>query len=607
MTVSATQVRQGYTGTGITVDFAVPWYFLDDAALLVIRRRISDGVETLQNLGTDYTVTGAGNPAGGMVTMATAPGTGFELWIIHAPALLQPLDLTGGGAFPAQAFEEQLDRFEHQIQRATDLADRTPHLPDTDVDGAGAYDAGGNRLANLADPVNGQDAVTRSYALGAFATASGPAALPPDGSLGNAKWDPTSKLALTNVDDKSVNVATMRQKVDPWPGGVPSLATDADGEIARLRWQIFLLLEFVAGAGSHNFWYENNVVPVPTQISNAIAAAIIGNNELVNGSLLVSQRFPSESATGTIATGIDAYVCDECFIFPTGGTVTWARVSAGLHSAAVSPMGLEFTGAAGITNMRVGFRLGRRMVRKLGALKAAKNVTFGVKVRHSGSTGSITPNLLVRSTSNTGDDSVSTKFATANMTTRITQAFPGALAAGNEVAFTHTFDLGAMTDGQNGVEIYVDLLAMNAATVKFTVTDFWIAAGDISASLLPDDFEATLLRCLPGYQKTFNYATAPAQNAGFPGTLAMTGDDSLQCAFTWQHGVPLRFAPASPTFFVTYNPGAAAATPRNNAGDNGVLGTVSPGEKCSYIRFDSSGSKETDWHIHASADASFYD
>jgi hypothetical protein len=604
MAVTSEQVRVSYAGNDVTVAFAVPFMFHDNAALLVIERSAL-GVETVKVLNTHYTITGEDVITGGTVTMTTAPAAGVTLFIIHDPDLTQVLDLVGGTSLPAESLEAELDRQVHQNQRTRELATRTPRLAETDTDGSGAYNANSNRIANLADPTSGQDAVTRAYALANFATASGPAALPPNGSLTNAMWDTAGDLALTNVD--GLTIAEQQVEVNPL-----ALADSGDllAQLQKIQFQILAILNNLdAGARAHA--YEAVGTNVPTQITASIAAAVVGGNELVNGSLLVSQRFPSETATGT-NTGFDAYVCDEWFVYPTGGVVTWRRtaVAADLHSAARSPLGLEFDGAAGMTNMRFGTRLGRSKVRRLGALLANKNVTFGIKVKHSGTTGSITPDFHVRSTSNTGpDEANATKFAVANMTNRLTQPFPGALASGNEVAFTHTFDLGAMVDSQNGVELYVDFLAMNLATIQFTVVDAWLAFGDITATLLVDDFDEALDACLLGFQKTPGYsvsvATLNAGTAGFGGTLIGHGKDGTAISgMHWNHARPLRFAGT----FATYNPAVGSNNaPRNQLGENGLISTVAAGQSTSYVRYDTGGTDSVAWHVHATHDASWYD
>ena len=78
MTVSTTTSKVSYSGNGSTTAFSVGFYFLANSHLKVIVRA-SDGTETVKTLTTDYTVSGAGNPSGGTVTMLTCRITsGFD-------------------------------------------------------------------------------------------------------------------------------------------------------------------------------------------------------------------------------------------------------------------------------------------------------------------------------------------------------------------------------------------------------------------------------------------------------------------------------------------------------------------------------------------------
>ena len=70
MTVSSQTSRVSYAGNGSTKAFAVSFYFLADSHLKVILRA-ADGSETVKTLTTDYTVSGAGNPSGGTVTITS--------------------------------------------------------------------------------------------------------------------------------------------------------------------------------------------------------------------------------------------------------------------------------------------------------------------------------------------------------------------------------------------------------------------------------------------------------------------------------------------------------------------------------------------------------
>jgi len=86
MTVSTTTARIAYAGNGSTTRFTIPFFFLADADLRVLRRSAL-GTETALALTTHYIVSGAGNPAGGAVTLFTAPATGETLTIVRDPVI----------------------------------------------------------------------------------------------------------------------------------------------------------------------------------------------------------------------------------------------------------------------------------------------------------------------------------------------------------------------------------------------------------------------------------------------------------------------------------------------------------------------------------------
>lgn len=163
MTVSTATSRVDYTGNGVTVAFPVPFPFITDAYLLVIRTVIATGVSTtltLDSIGADgYSVTGAGD-ATGTVTVITAPTSLQRLSIIRAVAGTQEADFVANDPFPAETFEDSLDKLQMQINDNVTALSRVPILFDGDVDGAGRYNAKGNRLSDLADGVSAQDAVT---------------------------------------------------------------------------------------------------------------------------------------------------------------------------------------------------------------------------------------------------------------------------------------------------------------------------------------------------------------------------------------------------------------------------------------------------------------
>lgn len=130
MALNSTDNRISYAGNGVTTAFSFPYYFLQDADLVVIVRIEATGVETTQILNTDYTVSGEGNPSGGTVTMTTAPAAGRSLIIYRDPAQTQDLDLVENDPLPAEELEKRLDKLTMMVQRLNDRLDRGVTLTD---------------------------------------------------------------------------------------------------------------------------------------------------------------------------------------------------------------------------------------------------------------------------------------------------------------------------------------------------------------------------------------------------------------------------------------------------------------------------------------------
>lgn len=130
MTISSTTNRVEYNGNGVTTAFAFGYLFIANGDLKVYL----DG--TLKTITTHYTVTGAGDPAGGTVTFLTAPAAGTgNVVIVNDPAITQGVDLVENDPLPAASLEGALDRLTIVAQRLDSRADRALHLADDDVSG----------------------------------------------------------------------------------------------------------------------------------------------------------------------------------------------------------------------------------------------------------------------------------------------------------------------------------------------------------------------------------------------------------------------------------------------------------------------------------------
>ena len=139
MTVLTTIAKAGpYAGAGTTGPFTVPFRFLDDSHLRVIRTL--GLVETVLVLGTDYTVSGVGL-ATGTVTLTAPLPVGQTLTVVRNVPATQEADYVPGDAFPAESHEEALDKLTMLVQQNTEELTRAAKLPASNTSDAAALSA----------------------------------------------------------------------------------------------------------------------------------------------------------------------------------------------------------------------------------------------------------------------------------------------------------------------------------------------------------------------------------------------------------------------------------------------------------------------------------
>lgn len=131
MTVSSQTSSVSYAGDGVTAIFAVPFYFLENTHISVIIRD-SAGVESVLVLNTDYTVSGAGNQAGGSVTIPSEPQLGETVTIVRSVPATQETDYVENDPFPAESHERALDKLTMLFQQGEFADSRSIRVPDSD-------------------------------------------------------------------------------------------------------------------------------------------------------------------------------------------------------------------------------------------------------------------------------------------------------------------------------------------------------------------------------------------------------------------------------------------------------------------------------------------
>lgn len=120
-----------YAGNNSAVTpYPVPFLFFENAHLKVIQTS-SAGADTVLQLGTDYTVTGAGNPAGGSITTAAAWAAANKITIYRDPPFTQMVDYVNQDAFPAETHESALDKVTMLAQTLKRYYDRALKFPES--------------------------------------------------------------------------------------------------------------------------------------------------------------------------------------------------------------------------------------------------------------------------------------------------------------------------------------------------------------------------------------------------------------------------------------------------------------------------------------------
>lgn len=258
-----------YDTDGSSVAFPIPFYFLVDGHVAVDKLD-SNGNTVPLILGTDYTVSGAGNELGGALGTTIVYPVGYKLRIYRVVPVTQETEYQQNDPFPAKATERALDKLTMIAQQNSSAAQNSIRYPRNEYGGNGELPAKPNRINTLLgfDSLGAQVLMPLSASVGA-------------GDLKNEIWvdgiDYTSgvsnRVLLSRNYTTKANlgaVVMMGVTQDPDSYGI------VDG---------YLVFNAVIPAGISKIWCYGGT----TLSLNAPAQNSVGDDELTWGSILARQ------------------------------------------------------------------------------------------------------------------------------------------------------------------------------------------------------------------------------------------------------------------------------------------------------------------------------
>ena len=206
MTVNTSTAQAQYVGNGVSQTFAIPFYFLVDTDIKISKKTAATGAVSVLTLNSDYTLTGAGNGAGGSATLVVAPASGDQILIERNVVAVQQTAYPSNSVFPSASHEMALDRLTMLVQQLQVAGSRTL----TRGGLATTYDLQNNTLVNGAAAVNPQDVPNLQQMQTAIvAGAAAQLVLPVGSSLVGFQQAGTGAVSRT-VQDKARELVSVK-------------------------------------------------------------------------------------------------------------------------------------------------------------------------------------------------------------------------------------------------------------------------------------------------------------------------------------------------------------------------------------------------------------
>lgn len=220
MTVLVEHGRKEYTSAAGQTIFPYDFKIFFDTDLLIYVN------EMLQTISTNYTVSGAGEPAGGNVTFVFGLEVDDSVVIQRSAKLLQSTDFIHGEAFPEDTVEDRIDLaiiaaqdVKTAVERSVKVGIASPYSAPTMPDPVAASVLGwnaSNELVNFAEGIDGLDVLAE---LGSQDAGKG-SALVAHNQINIYRPEEYGTVDPTGVADSSSAFSAMFDAMESWGGGI---------------------------------------------------------------------------------------------------------------------------------------------------------------------------------------------------------------------------------------------------------------------------------------------------------------------------------------------------------------------------------------------------
>lgn len=324
MSFTTTTRRIQYAGNGVTTAFSFPRLFYSNDHLVVTLT--TAGVNTVQTILTDYTVTGAGASEGGTVTFLSAPASGTTITIERVVPLTQMLDLITDGNLPSDQIEQAFDLVMMAIQQIgnTDgVQARTLKFPDSEpsstVTTLPSVDLRKGKILGF-DSTTGDPVATNATATGLETVGTGD--IEPE-AVTASKVAPNA-ITTAKILDAAITLAKMANLATKRYLGRTSSGTGAVEALTAEQ----LAADLPAMVGDSGSGGTKGLVPAPSAGDAAKYLTGAGTYAAPTTSIYGRQVFTS-SGTFTVPAGVTTVEFEILGAGGGGGAVSAANYRAG--------------------------------------------------------------------------------------------------------------------------------------------------------------------------------------------------------------------------------------------------------------------------------------